>query len=293
MPKLPRYKQKIFGADLTPANNVAVYGSLAVGAPAYTTKTSDAFDLTTIQSTQWQSGLTAGQIGNRSPALEDLNGVLVTLSQQIAYILQHGIPEWDGATTYWIGQIVRFPGTALCFTSTVNNNLANDPSTDSNNWSASGTSNPSIASMGSSQSVAIDSVGHTLAFNVSEYDPFARYNVSTRRYTAPVAGAYLITANTQVDNVNGSSTEATQMALATMELSLTAVRNGTSILRAAGTSVANPPGNRWYPKLSTTVVLSLGDTVEIQLMGVCESPVGASTPTVSVSNSDWSIHKLP
>ena len=281
MPKLPRYKQKIFGADLTPANNVAVYGSLAVGAPAYTTKTSDAFDLTTIQSTQWQSGLTAGQIGNRSPALEDLNGVLVTLSQQIAYILQHGIPEWVATETYWIGQIVRFPGTALCFTSTVNNNLGNDPSTDSNNWSASGTSNPSVASMGSSQSVTINGVGQTLAFNVSEYDPFARYNTSTRRYTAPIAGAYLITANTQVDNVSGTA--------AAMELSLTAVKNGTTVIRAAGTSVANPPGGRWYPKIDTTVVLALGDTVEIQLT----AQDGVGTGTVSVSNSDWSIHKLP
>jgi hypothetical protein len=289
MPSIPRKTQKIFGGSLTPANNVAVYGSLAAGAPAYP---STITDLTAIQSAAWLQGLTPALIGNRSPALEDLNGVFLVLSQQIAYLLQSGIPEWIATETYWIGQIVRFPGTALCFTSTVNNNLGNDPSVDSNNWSASGTSNPSIASMGSSQSVEVDSVGHTLAFNVSEYDPFARYNVSTYRYTAPVAGAYLITANTQADYVGGSTTN-DAAALETMELSLTAVKNGTTILRAAGTSVATPPGQRWYPKLSTTVVLALGDTVEIQLLGACQTDVGAPNPNLNVSNSDWSIHKLP
>jgi hypothetical protein len=278
MPSIPRKTQKIFGGSLTPANNVAVYGSLAAGAPAYP---STITDLTAIQSAAWLQGLTPALIGNRSPALEDLNGVFLVLSQQIAYLLQSGIPEWIATETYWIGQIVRFPGTALCFTSTVNNNLGNDPSTDSNNWSASGTSNPSIASMGSSQSVAVDGVGHTLAFNSSEYDPFARYNTSTRRYTAPIAGAYLITANTQVDNVSGTA--------ATMELSLTAVKNGATVLRAAGVAVSSPPGARWYPQLNTTVVLALGDTVEIQLT----AEDGIDTGTVTVSNSDWSIHKLP
>lgn len=281
MPSLPRYPAKTFGADLAPANNVAVYGSLATGSPAFTTKTSDAFDLGAIQSAAWLEGLTPALIGNRSPALEDLNGVLVTLSQQIAYILQHGIPEWNGATTYWIGQIVRFPGTALCFTSLVDNNLANDPSVDSNNWSASGTSNPSVASMSTSQAVDIDGVGHTIEFNSSEYDPFARYNIATYRYTAPIAGAYLLTANLQVDNVDGAA--------GAMELSLTAVKNGTTIIRAAGAAVANPPGGRWYPTLNTTVVLALGDTVEIQLT----AEDGVDAGTVTVSNSDWSIHKLP
>ena len=289
MPSIPRKTQKIFGGSLTPANNVAVYGSLAAGAPAYP---STITDLAAIQSAAWLQGLTPALIGNRSPALEDLNGVFLVLSQQIAYLLQSGIPEWIATETYWIGQIVRFPGTALCFTSTVNNNLGNDPSTDSNNWSASGTSNPSVASMASSQSVAVDSVGHTLAFNSSEYDPFARYSISTYRYTVPIAGAYLITANLQADYVGGSTTNEAA-ALQTMELSLTAVKNGTTILRAAGTSVATPPGQRWYPKLSTTVVLALGDTVEIQLTGSCQTDVGAPNPNVNVSNSDWSIHKLP
>ena len=278
MPSLPRHLQKIFGGSLTPANNVAVYGSLAVAAPAYPATITD---LTTIQSAAWLQGLTPALIGNRSPALEDLNGILVVLSQQIAYLLQSGIPEWITTETYWIGQIVRFPGTALCFTSLVDNNTGNDPSTDTNNWSASGTSNPSVASMASSQSVAIDGFGHTLEFNLSEYDPFARYSVSTYRYTAPIAGAYLITANTQVDNVSGTASA--------MELSLTAVKNGTTVIRASGVAVATPPGARWYPTLNTVVGLALGDTIEIQLT----AEDGVDTGTVTVSNSDWSIHKLP
>jgi len=81
MPAIPRHAQKIFGQSLTPSGNVAVYGSLAAGAPAYPATTDD---LTTIQSAAWLLGLNNALIGNRSPALEDLNGLFVVLSQQIA-----------------------------------------------------------------------------------------------------------------------------------------------------------------------------------------------------------------
>ena len=278
MPAIPRHPQKVFGESLTPSGNVAVYGSLAAGSPAYPPATDD---LTTIQSAEWLLGLNGALIGNRSPALEDLNGLFVVLSQQIAYLLQNGIAEWDAATTYYIGNLVRIPGTAAVCTSLTDNNLANNPASDTNNWSASGSSYPAVASMASSQSVAVDGVGHTIEFNSSEYAPQGNYNVGTYRYTAPAPGAYLITANLQVDNVSGTT--------ATMELSLTAVKNGVTVARASGTSVASPPGSRWYPKLGTTVVPVAGDTLEIQLT----AEDGVDSGTVTVSNSDWSAHKLP
>lgn len=279
MPALQRYTQKVFGGSLTPVGNVAVYGSLAAGAPAYPSSTSD---LATIQSlSAWTTGLNNALIGNRSPALEDLNGLFVVLSQQIAYLLQNGIAEWDSGTTYYLGQAVRVPGTALVCFSLVDNNLANNPATDSNNWCASGSSYPVVATTSGAQIVLVNTNGHTINFNSSEYDPQGRYNTSTYRYTVPVPGAYRISANLQVDNNTGQTS--------TMELSLRAIKNSSVVARAAGTSVANPPGSRWYPQLNTVVVLAAGDTVEIQL--AANDTVNSGT--VTVSNSDWSISKLP
>jgi len=279
MPAIQRYTQKVFGGSLTPTGNVAVYGSLAAGSPTYPSITSD---LATIQSlAAWTTGLNNAVIGNRSPALEDLNGLFVVLSQQIAYLLQNGIAEWDSGTAYYVGQAVRVPGTALVCFSLVNSNLANNPATDSNNWCASGSSYPAIAVTAVSQIVSVDGGGHTINFDSSEYDPQGRYSVSTYRYTAPVPGAYRISANLQVDNNTGQTS--------TMELACRAVKNGSVVLRAAGTSVANPPGSRWYPQLNTVVVLAAGDTVEIQL----EANDTVNSGTVTVSNSDWSISKLP
>lgn len=278
MPAIPRHTQKIFGQSLTPSGNVAVYGSLAAGAPAYPATTDD---LTTIQSSAWLLGLNSALIGNRSPALEDLNGLFVVLSQQIAYLLQNGIAEWDATTTYYVGNLARIPGTAVVCTSLTNNNVGNNPASNTNDWSASGSSYPAVATTGGAQAVAVDGVGHTIQFNSTQYAPFGNYNAGTYRYTAPAPGAYLLTANLQVDNVSGTA--------ATMELSLTAVKNGSTIARAAGTSVASPPGGRWYPKLGTTIVLAAGDTVEIQLTATD----AVNSGSVTVSNSDWSIHKVP
>lgn len=282
MPAIPRHTQKIFGQSLTPSGNVAVYGSLAAGAPTYPATTDD---LTTIQSAAWLLGLNSALIGNRSPALEDLNGLFVVLSQQIAYLLQNGIAEWDATTTYYVGNLARIPGTATVCTSLTNNNVGNNPASNTNDWSASGSSYPAVASTAGAQTVDTDSVSYLLSFANSEYDPQGRYNIGASRYTAPVPGAYRISANLQVDNASGPTNQ--------LELSLTAVKNGVSVARAAGASVSNPPGNRWYPQLDTVVVLAAGDTIQMHLMGVREVAIGEPFGSVTVSNSDWSISKLP
>lgn len=128
MPAITRKAQQIFGASLTPAGNIAKWGSLAAAAPAY----SDDPDL--IQTAAWLNGLNNALIGNRSPAIEDLNGLFYVLSRQIAYLLQSGVPEWDTGTTYFTGQIVRGIGTAILYQSMTNSNVGNNPATDTNNW---------------------------------------------------------------------------------------------------------------------------------------------------------------
>ena len=124
---IPRTTQKIFGNSLTTTNNVAVWGSLAAGSPAYSG------DPATIQSlSQFEQGLNGAVIGNRSPAIQDLNGLFYLLTAQIAYLLQNGVPAWDTGTTYYTNQFCRV-GTVL-FVSLTNANIGNDPTTDTNNW---------------------------------------------------------------------------------------------------------------------------------------------------------------
>jgi hypothetical protein len=128
MPAITRKAQQIFGASLTPSGNIAKWGSLAAGSPAYSDDPDD------IQTAAWLSGLNNALIGNRSPALEDLNGLFFVLSRQIAYMLQSGIPEWNTATTYFTGQIVRGIGTAVLYQSMTDSNAGNNPASDTNNW---------------------------------------------------------------------------------------------------------------------------------------------------------------
>jgi hypothetical protein len=124
---IPRTTQKIFGNSLTTTNNVAVWGSLAAGSPAYSG------DPATIQSlSQFEQGLNGAVIGNRSPAIQDLNGLFYLITAQIAYMLQNGVPEWDTGTTYYTNQFCRV-GTVL-FVSLTNSNTGHNPTTDTNNW---------------------------------------------------------------------------------------------------------------------------------------------------------------
>ncbi len=126
MSALTRKLQKIFGLSLTPTGNVANFGSLAAGTPAYSA------DPDSIQTAAWLNGLAAALIGNRSPALEDLNGVLFVLTRQIAYLMQSGVPEWIATETYWTNQFARVGG--VLYVSLTDNNTANDPTTDATNW---------------------------------------------------------------------------------------------------------------------------------------------------------------
>lgn len=126
MAEIPRKLAKLFGSALVPAGNVAVWGSTTAGSPVYTS------DPDTLQSTRFLSGFNAAIVGNRSPVMEEMNGAFLVAFQQLAYILQSGVPQWDVGTTYFPNNFVRV-GTVL-YVSQTNNNTGNDPTTDTNNW---------------------------------------------------------------------------------------------------------------------------------------------------------------
>lgn len=125
MARLSRIKQKIFGSAAG-FNQIGTFGSLAAGSPAYTT------DPSTIQSlSNYLSGWYAAVVGNNSPVIQDMNAIHFLYARQLAYLMESGVPEWESATTYYVGNIVNVSG--FLYVSLTDNNL-NHAVTDGANW---------------------------------------------------------------------------------------------------------------------------------------------------------------
>lgn len=123
---LPRVTQKIFAQDAT--TEIGQFGSAKIGNPLPTG------DIEQIQALPaWSQGWDAAVISNRNyPPLEEMTGVQKVLSQQIAYLLEKGVAEWDSGTTYFQNDMARV-GIKVYY-STTDNNLENNPETDTTNW---------------------------------------------------------------------------------------------------------------------------------------------------------------
>lgn len=130
MPKIQRKTQKVF-CNSADSDQLAVFGSMSTGTPVYTSdveelQSNEAFDL----------GWDAATLEDKAPFMEEMNGVQYGLTYQIAYGLQEGIPEYDSATTYYIGSICKVleDGKPVLYTSLTDDNIGNDPVNDSTNW---------------------------------------------------------------------------------------------------------------------------------------------------------------
>ena len=125
MPKLQRKSAKLFAKNATAAaGGIAQFGSLAAGAPVYST------DPDTIQAlSQYDDGWSAAVLGTKSPALEDRNALDYLLSYQQAYIMQHGVPEWLDTETYYENSYV-VDSDGYLRVSLSDNNTGNDPADD-------------------------------------------------------------------------------------------------------------------------------------------------------------------
>ncbi len=132
MSKLPVKLLKIFGGGLSPGGNVAQFGSLAAGSPAYS---SDPAVLQALAA--WANGMVPALIdtggGQSSPTLEDFNGILLVLTYQLAYLKQQGVAEWDPTVTYFEKSIAMDPATGALYVSRTDNNT-NNAVTDATNW---------------------------------------------------------------------------------------------------------------------------------------------------------------
>lgn len=128
MAKIPRKLQKIFGITAG-ASQIGKFGSLAQGTPlAYTGAAADPEVLQALS--QYSGGWFSGVLGNSNPAIEDMNGLFFTITYQLAYLFQAGVPEWNAATEYHVGSIAN-DGSGVTYRSIQNTNLnhaLSDPS---------------------------------------------------------------------------------------------------------------------------------------------------------------------
>ena len=120
MSKILRKTAQLFAVN-APANEVTVFASLENGTLTYS------IDPAAIQAQpDWGLGWTSSQYeGTRAPYVFDRNAVDLVCFQQIADILQDGIPQWDAGTTYYLNSIVQYNDQK--FISVIDSNLNNVP----------------------------------------------------------------------------------------------------------------------------------------------------------------------
>ncbi len=141
MSKIQRTTQKIFGGNAL-ADDIAALGSFKTGTPVYTD------DLNDLQNAAYEEGFGAAIVANEAPFLEEQNSIPYILSKQLAYLFQEGIAEYDVATTYYTGSVVKAveDNKVILYQSLTDENSGN-PLTDETNWEkvslgANGTSLP-------------------------------------------------------------------------------------------------------------------------------------------------------
>ena len=130
MAKLTRVTGKVF-ADEAPLAQIGQFGSALAGTP-YNTQ-----DVATIQNLQaylngWQSAVITSR---NFPPIEEVNGVLKTISYQACYLLQEGIPEYDINTEYSNTSIVKsISGNELSFYISLQNENKGNALTNTTYW---------------------------------------------------------------------------------------------------------------------------------------------------------------
>lgn len=140
MAKLTRVTGKVFGGS-APLAEIGQFGSAKEGTPTNTQ------DVATIQAlSAYANGWGSAIISPRNfPPIEEVTGVLKTISYQTCYLLQEGLPVYDIGTEYYQGSIVKsVSGRELSFyISLVDNNIGN-PVSDDTKWAKAVVSDTSL-----------------------------------------------------------------------------------------------------------------------------------------------------
>lgn len=175
MAKITRKQMKMFGMDAG-SNQLAQFGSLAAAAPVFVNDG----DPDTIQALPaWQGGWYDAVIGGNSPAIQDMNALQYVFAYQLAYLFQAGVPEWNSATTYYIGSLVN-NGLGVLYVSIQDDNTSH-ALTDPAWWRAQTTPTPEAVSSGSRAIVLADN-GRTFIVDSSS-------TASAVTFTLPAAAS--------------------------------------------------------------------------------------------------------
>lgn len=129
MPKITRATQQIFGEN-APGTQITAFGTAKTNNPVYTT------DPAQLQTAASLLGWDAAIEPDKAPFEEDTNGLCYLITRQLAYLYQQGIPEWDAGTTYYENSqcSVIQDGILVIKRSLTDNNIGNDPTSDTVNW---------------------------------------------------------------------------------------------------------------------------------------------------------------
>lgn len=131
MAKYNRTTGKVFGANANATGDnpeIGQFGSAKDGSYIGTS------DISTIQDLPaWGQGW-AGAVTPETnfPPLPEMTGAMKVLSEQICYLLQNGIAEWDSSTIYYQNNFVR--KNSKIYFSLSDENRGNDPETSTENW---------------------------------------------------------------------------------------------------------------------------------------------------------------
>ena len=125
---LPRITQKIFAQNAA-EDDLLQFGSVLSGNATPSTSIAE------TQTTAYQTGWRSAVISDRNyPTLGEMNAVQQVPTQQLAYLFQKGIPEWDAGTTYY-ANVSYCQVNGVLYKSVSDNNIGNNPTTDNGtNW---------------------------------------------------------------------------------------------------------------------------------------------------------------
>ena len=138
MAKLNRITGKVFGATADPTDDPTLGPEIGQFGSALAGTYNGTSDVATIQSLPaWSNGfIDAVTPTNQYPPLPEMTGFGKVLSHQICYTLQQGMPEWDGATTYYKNNYCSYDG--IIYKSIADENLGNPPYNGSEYWEVYG-----------------------------------------------------------------------------------------------------------------------------------------------------------
>lgn len=141
-----RKNQKIFAGSVPNTGVVSVFGSLKNSNPEYS---SDPDDIQSLPA--WIQGWQSAVINNYWPCIQDFNALFYTLSRQIEYLFQSGIPEYSSLIEYSTGSIVS-DGVLTLYKSTTDSNTGNALS-DTDHWVLYSTNSPTVLDSGTTYNV--------------------------------------------------------------------------------------------------------------------------------------------